>query len=202
MHVCPTGVDIRDGANLGCIQCGLCIDACDAVMKKLGRVTALIAYDTDLNIKLRLEGKPAIVRVVRPRTLIYMAMIVAVGGIMVYALATRDVTGVNVIHDRNPVYVRLSDGGLRNAFTVRLLNKEQEPRNFILTMEGIGQYDLEIVGEPDRLIKVGPDQTREVRILITTREKLPPHASIPLTFTIIDEKTGEKTVTRDHFIGP
>jgi hypothetical protein len=52
------------------------------------------------------------------------------------------------------------------------------------------------------LIKVGPDQTREVRILITTREKLPPHASIPLTFTIIDEKTGEKTVTRDHFIGP
>ncbi len=40
VHVCPTGVDIRDGANLGCIQCGLCIDACDTVMAKIGRASA------------------------------------------------------------------------------------------------------------------------------------------------------------------
>ena len=63
VHVCPTGVDIRDGANLGCIQCGLCIDACDAVMTKLGRATGLIAYDTDINIKRRMEGKPAFVKI-------------------------------------------------------------------------------------------------------------------------------------------
>ena len=59
VYVCPTGVDIRDGANLGCIQCGLCIDACDAVMAKIDRPLRLIAYDTDLNIKRRQEGKPA-----------------------------------------------------------------------------------------------------------------------------------------------
>jgi cytochrome c oxidase accessory protein FixG len=202
IYVCPTGVDIRGGANLGCIQCGLCIDACDAVMKKLGRAPGLIAYDTDLNIKRRVEGKPSFTRIIRPRTVTYAAMIAVVGGVMLYALANRDVAGVNVIHDRNPLYVQLSDGGIRNAFTVRLINKEQQPRDFILTVEGIGQYDLEIVGAQERTITVGPDQTREVRALVSTREKLPPHASIPLSFIIIDEKSGERTVTRDNFFSP
>ena len=57
VHVCPTGVDIRDGPDLGCIQCGLCIDACDAVMAKIGRPARLIAYDTDINIKRRAAGR-------------------------------------------------------------------------------------------------------------------------------------------------
>src|SRR5271169_465315 len=73
--VCPTGVDIREGANLGCIQCGLCIDACDTVMAKLGRATGLIAYDTDINIKQRMEGKPAFFKIVRMRTILYAAII-------------------------------------------------------------------------------------------------------------------------------
>ena len=73
--VCPTGVDIRDGAQLGCIKCGLCIDACDNVMKKIGRPTRLIAYDTDINIQRRAEGKAPIYRIVRPRTLIYAGII-------------------------------------------------------------------------------------------------------------------------------
>ena len=71
VRVCPTGVDIRNGADLGCIQCGLCIDACDAMMTKLGRATGLIAYDTDINIKRRMEGKPAFVKIVRMRTALY-----------------------------------------------------------------------------------------------------------------------------------
>ena len=84
VHVCPTGVDIRDGADLGCIQCGLCIDACDAMMTKLGRATGLIAYDTDVNIKRRMEGKPSFVKLVRLRTVLYAAIIAVVGGMMIY----------------------------------------------------------------------------------------------------------------------
>ena len=103
-HVCPTGVDIRGGANLGCIQCGLCIDACDAIMTKLGRATGLIAYDTDLNIKQRIEGKKAFYKLVRMRTVLYAAIIAVVGGIMIYTLATRDSEGISIIHDRNPMY--------------------------------------------------------------------------------------------------
>src|SRR5271165_5955263 len=78
INVCPTGVDIRTGDNLACIQCGLCIDACDAVMAKIGRPARLIAYDSDLNIKLRREGQAPRYRIVRPRTLFYAAIIGAV----------------------------------------------------------------------------------------------------------------------------
>ena len=56
--VCPTGVDIRKGLQLDCIQCGLCIDACDNVMDKIGRPQGLIAYDTDMNVRARIEGRP------------------------------------------------------------------------------------------------------------------------------------------------
>ena len=202
VHVCPTGVDIRGGANLGCIQCGLCIDACDAIMRKLGRATGLIGYETEMNIQRRLKGEPAIYRLVRARTVIYAAIIFITGGIMAYALGTRDYTGVSVIHDRNPVYVRLADGAIRNAYTIRLLNKEQEPRAFMLSVSGIGQYDLEIIGEPGREILVGPDQTRAVRALLTTREKLAPGARLNLQFVIIDSHSGERTETHDHFVGP
>src|SRR6516165_3073228 len=106
--VCPTGIDIRDGSQLGCIMCGLCIDACDTVMRKTGRPTGLIAYDTDVNLKRRLEGKPNIFRIVRARTLIYAAIIAVVGAVMLYALLTRSYLDLSVLHDRNPLFVSLS----------------------------------------------------------------------------------------------
>ena len=123
VHVCPTGVDIRGGPNLGCIQCGLCIDACDAVMEKIGRPARLIAFDTDINIKRRQHGEKPFYSIVRTRTVLYAAIIVIVGAVMAYALATRHNDAMNVLHDRNPLFVRLSDGSLRNAYTVRILNK-------------------------------------------------------------------------------
>src|SRR5579871_6653766 len=69
--VCPTGIDIRDGAQLACIMCGLCIDACDNVMRKIDRPTGLIAYENDINIERGRIGRPPVYRIVRPRTIIY-----------------------------------------------------------------------------------------------------------------------------------
>jgi len=206
VHVCPTGVDIRDGANFGCIQCGLCIDACDAVMAKLGRPARLIAYDTDLNVKRRQEGKPSFYRLVRLRTALYAAIIFVVGGVMLYTLATRQTEALAVIHDRNPIYVRLADGSLRNGYTVRLLNKRLDTRSFTLMLEGLADYKLEVVGEPVGEImhnlEIGPDQTRELRVLVTTRQKLSPGASLPVTFVATELQSGERATASDHFRGP
>jgi len=206
VHVCPTGVDIRDGANFGCIQCGLCIDACDNVMKKLGRPARLIAYDTDINIKRRQEGKTPFYRIVRVRTVLYAAIIAIVGGVMLYTLATRQTESLAVIHDRNPIFVRLADGSVRNAYTVRVLNKMLHPRVFALSVEGLDQAKLEIVGEPvaDKFhtVEIGPDQTRELRVLVSTHQKLEPNASIPLTFIMVDGQNGERATAFDHFRGP
>jgi len=206
VHVCPTGVDIRDGANLGCIQCGLCIDACDAVMTKLGRAPRLIAYDTDLNIKGRMEGKPSVYRLVRMRTLLYAVLIAVVGSVMLYALATRETEGISVIHDRNPMYVRLSDGSLRNGYTIRIVNKQRNAREFALSVEGLTASAIDYVGVPARaggrtLIDVGPDQTRELRILVTDRDPKPVQ-STKVVFRLTDVATGETTEAHDHFFAP
>jgi cytochrome c oxidase accessory protein FixG len=142
IHVCPTGIDIRQGPNLGCIQCGLCIDACDAVMAKVGRPTRLIAYDTDINIKRRQEGLAPFYRIVRTRTVLYAVIMIVVGGVMAYALATRHNDAVNVIHDRNPLYVRLADGAVRNAYGVRLINKTLDEKRFALTVEGLADAEV------------------------------------------------------------
>ena len=91
VYVCPTGIDIRNGAKLDCIQCGLCIDACDAVMAKIDRPTRLIAYDTDVNLKRGIEGTlPQLENRPCARTLLYVSDDLGVAGIvMLYALVTR-----------------------------------------------------------------------------------------------------------------
>jgi cytochrome c oxidase accessory protein FixG len=204
VHVCPTGIDIRQGPNLGCIQCGLCIDACDAVMAKIGRPARLIAYDTDLSIKDREEGRPTLHRFVRMRTALYVAIIAAVAGVMTFALATRTAQGISVIHDRNPIFVRLSDGALRNAYTVRIINKRGERREFALSLSGLAGSLIDIVQTRDDgrfVVDVGPDQTREVRVLVTDYIDFPP-ASTPITFHLYDVITGERASTRDYFRAP
>jgi cytochrome c oxidase accessory protein FixG len=207
VHVCPTGIDIRQGPNLGCIQCGLCIDACDNVMAKLGRPARLIAFDTDLNIKARLEGKQPFYRLIRMRTVLYAAIIAIVGGTMVFKLATRDSEGISVIHDRNPMYVRLSDGALRNAYTIRIVNKQLKYRDFIVSVDGLGSTLIDFVGLPPRadgrqLVTVGPDQTREVRVTLTDYATVAPSQSTTIQFSLIDVDTGEVAQGHDHFFGP
>jgi cytochrome c oxidase accessory protein FixG len=204
VYVCPTGVDIRGGANLGCIQCGLCIDACDTVMAKIGRPTRLIAYDTELNIKRRLAGQTPFVSIVRWRTVLYAAVIALAGGIMLYSLATRQTTGLNLIHDRNPVFVRLSDGGIRNAYTLRILNMRRETRQFTLAVENLPGGVVSAIGAQENgsghpVLEVGPDQTREFRVLLAGTAKA---ASTPVTFVLRDLRSGETTTASDYFRGP
>ncbi len=203
--VCPTGVDIRDGANLGCIQCGLCIDACDAVMKKIGRAPRLIAYDTDINIKRRQAGLAPIYRLIRPRTVLYAALIALIGAVMLYALLGRDYFGIAVIHDRNPLYVRTASGAIRNAYAVRLTNKKSETERFRLAVSGVPGASMEIFGgERDSsgadVIEVGPDKTQEVRVLVSTAIAQP-SGSIPVSFVARTED-GVAEVAADHFWSP
>jgi cytochrome c oxidase accessory protein FixG len=207
VYVCPTGVDIRNGPNLGCIQCGLCIDACDAVMAKVGRAPRLIAYDTDQNIRARQNGGQTVYRLVRTRTALYAVIIAAVGAVMIYALATRHAQALTVIHDRNPLFVRLADGAVRNGYAVHIANKDRETRNFVLLVTGLAGAEVETIGsdrnpEGEPIIAVGPDQTRQVRVIVTTRQPLEPDASIPLTFGIVTANGQVGAAALDRFVGP
>jgi cytochrome c oxidase accessory protein FixG len=204
VNVCPVGIDIRNGLQMDCIQCGLCIDACDGVMQKIGRPTHLIAYDTDINIARRQAGKANIYKLVRPRTIAYAVMITMVGGAMLYALATRSMLDINVLHDRNPIAVRLADGSIRNAYTVRLLNKRDD-RAVALDVEGLIQATVHVVGQDTVAsgrpqIIVGRDRTTELRVLVTAPTSAA--RSMPLTMRVTDIASGETAAAVDNFVVP
>jgi cytochrome c oxidase accessory protein FixG len=203
--VCPTGVDIRDGSQLGCIQCGLCIDACNSVMTKVNRPLGLIAYDNEVNIHRRAAGLEESYPLIRPRTVVYVALIALITGVMVYGLMNRTFTDLSVLHDRNPLFVQLSDGSIRNSYTVRVLNKRPQNRLFVLAVDGPPLVTATAVGVALTsgdwpVIDVGPDASREIIVHVTAPRgtQLPP--SGPITFRLTELGTGERVNVRDHFI--
>ena len=207
--VCPTGVDIRKGLQMDCIQCGLCIDACDNVMTKIGRPIRLIGYDTDINVHRREAGlseQPT--RLIRPRTIVYMVLIGAIFALMAFGLATRSTLGVAALHDRNPMYVQLSDGGVRNAYTVRYLNKRAEERMIALRVENLPNARIEVAGAKTAAADgapttaVGPDQTLELRVLISVPKDAVVSGSQRIKLRVTDVKTGETAVATDNFVAP
>ncbi|HET9639239.1 MAG TPA: cytochrome c oxidase accessory protein CcoG [Allosphingosinicella sp.] len=138
--VCPTGIDIREGPQVGCITCALCIDACDKVMEQIGRPRGLIDYTNADDAKLEAAGgtpKPLVKTILRPRTLAYLGLWSGVGLGMLFALGARTRIDVSAQQDRNPVYVRLSDGHIRNSFTVKIRNMEGRPRMMEVFVEGL-----------------------------------------------------------------
>jgi cytochrome c oxidase accessory protein FixG len=176
--VCPQGIDIRDGQQLECITCALCIDACDAVMDKLGKPRGLISYATlaeyndnmklatakgtkpitpslvyDADGKLSKDVKMFRIRhLFRPRTFVYVGIWSAIGLGLLFALFSRDRLELNVLHDRNPQFTRESDGSIRNGYTVKILNMIPEERTFLLSIEGLPGANMKAVGLEDQLI--------------------------------------------------
>ena len=205
--VCPTGTDIRQGSQLSCIQCGLCIDACDQIMGKLGRDSRLVAYDTPLNFDRRRQGLTPIFRLLRPRTMLYAGIIVMVASIMVYTYAQRTLESVNVLHDRNPQYVVNSDGSVRNGFTVRLLNRASHGRDMALSVEGMpAGTHIEAVGidrtvDGNPVIDIGSDRTREVRVTVTAPANSV-KASSDIVFRVTDPADKKTATAKDFFKAP
>ena len=172
--VCPMGIDIRDGLQLECITCALCIDACDGVMDKLGREKGLIGYSTladySWNMGLATSGNtapidPSLVRkqdggftdkvrqfdwkvIIRPRILIYTGLWLLVGVGLLVGLAMRERLQLDVLHDRNPQYVLESSGAIRNGYTIKILNMRPEPRDFTLTVHDLAGAKLTVAGDP------------------------------------------------------
>ena len=173
--VCPTGIDIREGPQIGCITCGLCIDACDRVMAEVGRPRGLIDYATLEDCRAEAAGaepRSPWRALMRPRTIAYLLIWGSVGLGMLFALGVRDHLGLTVSPDRNPPFVLLSDGSVRNSYTLRLRNMESRPREMEIGIEGLSGALMWIDGvqrhgaEATQRVMVPADQVRAVRIYV------------------------------------
>jgi len=205
--VCPMGIDIRDGSQLECIQCALCIDACNDIMHKVGRPQGLIAYDTFRNVDAPVTGERTKARIIRPRTLLYSGLMLLVAGIMLVAWLNRSVLDISVLQDRNPIFVQLSDGSLRNGFTVKILNKQHHERSFRLGISGLEGSKLSIIGfgDANARIDVAPDDLRALKMHVTVpsaQRGLLSGASTPFRLELIDAEDGSTTYHDLTFRGP
>jgi len=205
--VCPTGVDIRNGSQLGCIQCGLCIDACDAVMAKVRRPTRLISYDTDENMARRQRGEAPVYRLVRSRTILYAVIMVIVGSLMVYKLTTRQQMNLSVLHVRAPMYTTSGHDAVRNGYTLRFSNKWSETHKFAVDISGVpgaAAKSEQADPLPDGRLEVGvdPDATLEIEFYVTAPRSSTNEAGVPIVMTATDLETGETVSVGDHFFGP
>ena len=144
VQVCPTGIDIRKGLQYECIACAACVDACDAVMDRMGYPRGLIRYTTQN----ALEHQPT--KVLRPRVLVYAALLSALTVAFVVALFLRRPVALDVVRDRNALYRMLNDGRVENVYDVKILNKTESAHRFEVTVAGAGT--LAIDPEPARFV--------------------------------------------------
>ncbi|UTW59762.1 cytochrome c oxidase accessory protein CcoG [Kordiimonas sp. SCSIO 12603] len=146
VQVCPVGIDIRDGLQMDCIACGLCIDACDDIMDKIDLPRGLIKYDTTTQLEKRREGIHEKLQIFRTRTFYYFGILAVVGSVILYGLLNRAETELHVLHDRNPLFVQLSDGTVRNGYDIKILNKTHADRHFTLSAAGIDGAKIRMQG--------------------------------------------------------
>ncbi|MDB5658141.1 MAG: Protein rdxB [Cypionkella sp.] len=169
VNVCPTGIDIRDGQQLACITCALCIDACDDTMAKIGKPRGLIDYLALTDEVLERSGSPqrAIWKhILRPRTILYTALWSAVGVGLVLALFLQSDIGLHVTPLRNPILVTLSDGSIRNTYDLRLLNKHGEPRTFRISLTSDQPLELSLEGHVSQTVTVPGNATTTQRVYV------------------------------------
>jgi cytochrome c oxidase accessory protein FixG len=198
--VCPQGIDIRDGDQLECINCALCIDACDDIMRKVGRPTGLIAYDSYANLKRREVGKATRYRLIRPRTILYGVLMAIVGAFMIYGLATRDTLDLNVIRDRSPPFVRLADGTIRNDYALKVINMTDTARRLSVHVSGLDAAHIQAAnGDGEIVISAQADGVTNVRLHVIAPAGVGA-GSHDLTFSIRDLETGDTATSASAFL--
>ncbi len=178
VQVCPTGIDIRDGLQIQCIHCALCIDACDAIMDKQGWSRGLIRYTSEA----ALEGKKT--RFLKLKTVGYGAAILVVTVLLGASILNRPDLDANVNQVRQPLFVQMADGSTQNSYEIGLNNKTQRSLDLELHLVGLEGATLDLGRVEDILLEPSQRTTVLARVRYHAQEGDP--ARLPLIFEIRD----------------
>ena len=206
VNVCPMGIDIRDGQQLACITCALCIDACDDVMEKIGKPRGLIDYLALSDEGREREGqppRPVWQHIFRTRTIVYTALWSLIGIGLLWALFIRPEIDLTVAPVRNPQYVTLSDGSIRNVYDVRLRNKHGTERPFRIQVSGDRTLRVELEGSIYDQTEVPANETALQRVYVIAPPSSDPANSerTEIRLWVEDLITGERAYEDTLFNG-
>ncbi|OGB10149.1 MAG: cytochrome c oxidase accessory protein CcoG [Burkholderiales bacterium RIFCSPHIGHO2_12_FULL_65_48] len=158
VQVCPTGIDIRKGLQYECIGCGLCVDACNSVMDKMQYPRGLIRYSTQNAVSNRWNPAQIVRRVLRPRVLVYTALLLALCIAMLTSLVTRTPLKVDVVRDRAALSRIVAGGKLENVYRLQIMNATEGPQRYRITARGLPGLAVASNAEVD----IGPAESRWV----------------------------------------
>ncbi|WP_323766680.1 cytochrome c oxidase accessory protein CcoG [Marinovum sp.] len=206
VNVCPMGIDIRNGQQMECITCALCIDACDDVMARIGKPRGLIDYMALTDEAAERAGeppKPIWQQVFRPRTVLYTALWAGVGLALLVALFIRPEIDMTVAPVRNPTFVTLSDGAIRNTYEVRLRNKHGSAQPFRLSVAGDPTLLLEVEGAAGPTVTVPADATRlhKIYVIAPAGSAAAGQARTAIRLWVEDTESGERSFEDTVFNG-
>lgn len=217
VNVCPTGVDIRNGLQLGCIGCGLCVDACDSIMTKLSRPIGLINFASlaETNDEAHLSAPMVEVggnkrKPTKVRFYGYGVLMILVLAAMVYTVLNRTGFDVAITPERQPAFVTLSDGSIRNIYNFRLSDRDAEAETVRFEIEGL-QGETIAISHTGAVLAEGEAPTiafaqitsAALRVLVTVPSTHRPQGRTPITFTLINGDDGRvMTTTSTYFWGP
>ncbi|HTN65596.1 MAG TPA: cytochrome c oxidase accessory protein CcoG [Burkholderiaceae bacterium] len=142
VQVCPTGIDIRNGLQYECIGCAACIDACDSVMDKVGLPRGLIRYSTENGLKNRMSKSQIWRRALRPRVLLYSAVLALIVAAFFGTLLTRTPLKLDVIRDRGALGREVEDGMIENVYRLQIMNTDEAPHRYRISVSGIDTIEL------------------------------------------------------------
>jgi cytochrome c oxidase accessory protein FixG len=145
VQVCPTGIDIRNGLQYECINCGACIDACDDVMEKMNYPKGLIRYTTEHE----LQGKK--VHFIRSKLVGYAIVLTVMTSLLVLEIVNRVPVTMDIIRDRNELAKEKFNGDIENVYTLKILNKSQTDNVYRLSVKGIANTKWH--GEQEVMVK-------------------------------------------------
>ncbi len=206
VNVCPMGIDIRDGQQMECITCALCIDACDDIMAKIGKPRGLVDYMALSDEPRERSGQPPRniwTHILRPRTIMYTTLWSLVGIGLVFALFVRSHIDMSIAPVRNPVYVTLSDGSIRNTYDVRLRNMTNDPTTFRLFATGHPQLRLQLEGTPYETVNLPAQGAVLQRVYVVAPAGSDPAETerTELRFWVEDIANGERNYSDSTYFG-
>ncbi|MFM2434215.1 MAG: hypothetical protein RL063_194 [Pseudomonadota bacterium] len=212
VQVCPTGIDIRDGLQYECINCGACADVCDNVMDKMGYERGLIKFSTQNAITKNWTRQQILQHVLRPRVLIYAAVITLLVSALAASLWFRTPFRVNIMRDRGVMARFTDDGKIENVYRLQIMNGTENAQHYSLHVSGI--KDLEIESEDinqdekaehslhNRSLLVNSTESRSVIVDLKIPEGIVEHGSHKIEFEITDLESGEKVEEKSVFLVP
>ena len=198
VQVCPTGIDIRDGLQYECIGCGLCVDACNTVMDKVQYPRGLIRFSTQNAVAQGWNAARMLRRVLRPRVLVYGAVLLALSVGMVASLSLRTPLKVDVVRDRASLARIVAGGRLENVYRLQIMNAAEAPRSYRITATGLP--GLEVASDP--VAEVGAAQARWVAVRLQLPYGSQEAGSHPIYFEVQAEQGTERVREKSVFLVP